>query len=145
VWIWRTYLHFREEAVHEVDGAEQDVGGQVVPHLEAAEHMCGAIADAGCHVHVGVHALLLGAGELQVRLELALGGDGFLQLGQEARVRHWVDSFLVAAVHSRDVTLDLTPVTPEEWTKGWTAYLPKKKNVTLVDTAFVPVIDPRIR
>ena len=40
----RPYLHLGEEAVQQVDGVEQHVGRQVVPHLQAAQHVHRAVA-----------------------------------------------------------------------------------------------------
>lgn len=57
--------HLGEETVHEADGGEEDLRGQLEPDLEAAEHVHQAVPV----VHRGDALVRLRTWQLQVRLE----------------------------------------------------------------------------
>lgn len=39
----RANLHLRKETIHQVDGGEEYVIGQVIPDFEAPENVCGSV------------------------------------------------------------------------------------------------------
>ena len=55
----RPDLHLGEKAIDEIDGVEEDVVGQVVPHLKAAQDVSGSVARSDGDLAV------LGEGEKQ--------------------------------------------------------------------------------